>query len=144
MGLESSISWNIRNFFRVIFFFFFWAWKVLSWIFLNLMLEIKFHFLKHKKTQKNKKRENLRTFLILGSKSFISWNIRIFFFFWKNVKRFFRADFLFFELGLKSASGDLIFCYYWNGKKSPFLDILAFSSACFGLKMKYYHLKFSL
>ena len=29
-----------------------------------------------------------------------------------------------------------------NGQKLPFLDIFAFSSTFFGLKVKYYHLKF--
>ena len=40
-GLESSISWNIRNFFRVDFFIF-WARKGPSWCFIILGLEVPF------------------------------------------------------------------------------------------------------
>ena len=143
MGLESSISWNIRNFFRVIFFFFLSMESSLLNIFkLNARNKIPLPEIQ-KNPKKTKKERKFKNFFNLGAKKLYFPKYKNFFF-WKNVKRFSRADFLFFELRLKSASGDLIFCYYWNGEKLPLLDIFAFSSACFGLKMKHYHLKFSL
>ena len=66
----------------------------------------KFNFLKHNKSFPLRK---YNKFLTLGPVSSISWNIRKTFF-WENIRNFFRVDFvLFFELGLKSASGGPIF-----------------------------------
>ena len=81
LGLESSISQNIRNFFRVSFFIF-WARKLWD----IRTFSKKFYFPKYKKSFFW---ENIRTFLMLGLKSSISRNIKTFLwagFFRKNIK----------------------------------------------------------
>ena len=82
LRLESSISWNTRNFFRLCFFIF-QAWKVPSWN-IRSFFKKQFHFLKYKK---NSFWENIRIFLILGLESFISQSIRKTFF-WENIRHF--------------------------------------------------------
>ena len=57
------------------FFFFFWVWKVSPWNVLILKLEISIS----RNIRKTFFWENIRTFLILGSKSSVSQNIRNFF-----------------------------------------------------------------
>ena len=71
LGLESFISRNIRNFFRVIFFFYFSSSEYSLLKFFNLGAR-KFYFSKYKK---NFFKENIRTLLILGLQSSISWNV---------------------------------------------------------------------
>ena len=78
LRLESSISQNTRNFFRVGFFLIFRARKVFYW---NIKKNFKkFHFPKYKKSFFW---ENIRTFLILGLESSTSRNIRKTFF-WES------------------------------------------------------------
>ena len=106
MGLTSSISWNIRNFFRVFFLKFFQLGN--SPLKFFKLGQRKFHFLKYKK---NFFGENVRIFLILRLESSIfrnKWKIVL-----RNYKNFSQSDFflfLFFELGMKSAP--VIFSIY--------------------------------
>ena len=101
LRLESSISWNTRNFFRLCFFIF-QAWKVPSWN-IRSFFKKQFHFLKYKK---NSFWENIRIFLILGLESFISQSIRKTFF-WENIRHFLGWIFPFYynylSLGWKEA-----------------------------------------
>ena len=91
LRLQSSVSWNIRNFSERFFFYFSRSESSLLKYF--ILRAGKFHFLKYKKSFFW---ENIRIFLILGLESsiFLKYKEN---FFWENIRKYFGTGFLIFR-----------------------------------------------
>ena len=146
MELESFISSNIRNFFRVDSFYFtslgsflLKVSRIIRKAFLKKYIKIfnlgvkKFHFLKYEKykkffqsgffRKKNKKLFSMKNFEVVVVKYKKCFNLREPTFHFTKYKKnfskkiwqnFLESIFLFFGLGIKSAPGSPIICYFLN------------------------------